>query len=217
MKWDYWLWKSSCTISVCLKQYVRLSWRVRETFYLGKCLKSNGIWNLKASTDDGKAIIMNSLCFQLAKISPYNFLCTTSIGQKLSQFPKLKPTHLCKITPILSHFPFSYLRLVPFLCSGSHPKCLLYVFNSMSSVLDPSHQLSNILSLFTSETFSFNPPHSPYYHPVTAPPQTNWERICLLCLPFLTTHCFLDPLQSNFHFHSLEMTVSRLNQWSLGC
>jgi len=27
---------------------------------LEKCLKSNGIWNLRASTDDGKAAIMNT-------------------------------------------------------------------------------------------------------------------------------------------------------------
>lgn len=120
---------------------------------------------------------MNSLCFQLAKISLYDLTSTTSTGQKFSRFPKLKPTHLCKIAPTLSHFPFSYLRLVLFLCSGSHPKCLLSCVQFlMPSLLDPLHQLPNILSLFTSETFSFNPTSSPYYHPVTVLPSTNKLR-----------------------------------------
>lgn len=151
-----------------------MSWRVRETGYLGKCLKSNEIWDLRVSTNDDKAIIMNSLCFQLPKISPYDLMSTTSTGQKLSQFPKLKPTHLCKIAPTLSHFPFSYLSLVLFLCSGSHPKCLLSSIQFLvPSVPDPLHQLSNTLSRFTSETFSFNPASFPSHHPVTVFPFTN--------------------------------------------
>lgn len=65
---------------------MRMPWQVREICYLGKCLKSNGIWNLTASTDDGKAIIMNTLVFSLAKISPYDLTSTTQKGQKLPQF-----------------------------------------------------------------------------------------------------------------------------------